>query len=93
MAAMADAAAFRAQFPVFQRASYLNAGTEGPLPQRAGDAVQARMELEVSQGRAGKAYIEPLLELAGNLRAGYAHSAARGHGPAVGRPARPDPPP
>jgi selenocysteine lyase/cysteine desulfurase len=69
---MADAAAFRAQFPVLERAAYLNAGTEGPLPQRAGDAVRARIELEVSEGRAGKPYIEPLLEMAGDLRAGYA---------------------
>ena len=30
-----DAAAFRAQFPVLDRLSYLNAGTEGPLSPRA----------------------------------------------------------
>ena len=28
----ADPATFRAQFPVFDRLSYLNAGTEGPVP-------------------------------------------------------------
>ena len=35
-----------AQFPVLERVSYLNAGTEGPLPQSAVDAVRQRIELE-----------------------------------------------
>jgi len=35
-----DAAAFRAQFPVFERKAYMNAGTEGPLPRQAADAVR-----------------------------------------------------
>jgi L-cysteine/cystine lyase len=66
------AAAFRAQFPVFERAAYLNAGTEGPLPQRAADAVKARIEFELAGGRAGKAYMESVRGLAGDLRDGYA---------------------
>jgi L-cysteine/cystine lyase len=67
-----DAAAFRAQFPVFESAAYLNAGTEGPLPRRAADAVKARIEIELTQGRAGKAYMESVRELAGGLREAYA---------------------
>jgi L-cysteine/cystine lyase len=67
-----DAAQFRAQFPVLERTAYLNAGTEGPLPQRAADAVRERIEAEVTGGRAGRPYIETVIELAGNLRAGYA---------------------
>jgi L-cysteine/cystine lyase len=69
---MSDPAEFRAQFPVFERAAYLNAGTEGPLPRAAGDAVRERIELELTGGRCGKPYMEGVIELAGELRAGYA---------------------
>jgi selenocysteine lyase/cysteine desulfurase len=74
MGAVTDPAAFRAQFPVCQRASYLNAGTEGPLPQRAADVVAQRIQSELTDGRAGKAYIERVRELAADLRAGYARA-------------------
>jgi L-cysteine/cystine lyase len=69
---LADPAAFRAQFPVFERLSYLNSGTEGPLSRRAGDAARDRIELEVSQGRCGRPYFEALMDLAASARAGYA---------------------
>lgn len=68
----ADPASFRAQFPVFERFSYLNAGTEGPVPSRAADAVHQRIELEASQGRCGRPYFERLMELADLLREAYA---------------------
>ena len=67
-----DPAAFRAQFPIFERLAYLNSGTEGPLPKRAGDAVHARIDLEVTGGRSGKAYIDEVMDLASRVRAGYA---------------------
>lgn len=67
-----DPAEFRSLFPVFERLSYLNAGTEGPLPRRAADAVQERIELETVGGRCGSAYFESLMNLAGRLRASYA---------------------
>lgn len=67
-----DPQAFRSQFPIFDRFSYLNAGTEGPLPARAAEAVKERLELEVSGGRSGKAYIEGVLDLASQARDGYA---------------------
>jgi L-cysteine/cystine lyase len=67
-----DPKAFRAQFPVFERLEYLNAGTEGPVPQRAADAVRERVELEVSRGRCGKPYFEELMDLAARARASYA---------------------
>jgi len=41
-----DPASFRSQFPVFERLSYLNAGTEGPVPRRAAEAVHRRIDLE-----------------------------------------------
>lgn len=69
---MPDAAAFRAQFPVLERVAYLNAGTEGPLPRRAAEAVRARIEDELVGGRSGMAYMERVRELADGVRAGYA---------------------
>jgi L-cysteine/cystine lyase len=68
----ADAATFRAQFPVFDRLSYLNAGTEGPVPARAGEAVHRRVDLETLQGRCGKPYFDGLMELRDRVREGYA---------------------
>jgi selenocysteine lyase/cysteine desulfurase len=66
------AAEFRAQFPVFERAAYLNAGTEGPLPRRAAEAVHERIDAELAGGRCGKPYMESVIELAAQLRDGYA---------------------
>ena len=68
-----DAArAFRAQFPVFERLSYLNAGTEGPIPRAAAEAAHRRVDEETTAGRCGRQYIERVLDLAARLRAGYA---------------------
>lgn len=68
----ADPAAFRAEFPVFERLAYLNAGTEGPLPLRAAEAVHQRIDRELAGGRCGRDYFDALMELAARLRAGYA---------------------
>ena len=67
-----DPASFRAQFPVFERLAYLNAGTEGPLPLRAAETVHRRIDLETTLGRCGPAYFEDLKDLASQVRAGYA---------------------
>jgi L-cysteine/cystine lyase len=72
MTSSGDPSSFRSQFPVFERVSYLNAGTEGPIPRQAAEAAHARLDLEVSGGRCGKAYFEQLKDLAERLRAGYA---------------------
>ena len=69
---MTDPSTFRSQFPVLERVSYLNAGTEGPLPARVADVVHRQIDLETSRGRCGRPYFEALMELAGRLRAGYA---------------------
>lgn len=69
---MPDPKSFRSQFPVLERAAYLNAGTEGPAPARAAEAVHRRVDLETMQGRCGPAYFDGLMELAAELRAGYA---------------------
>jgi L-cysteine/cystine lyase len=67
-----DPAAFRAQFPVLDRMSYLNAGTEGPLPRAAADVVHQRIDLEVDGGRCGRQYFEETMSLRDRARAGYA---------------------
>lgn len=70
---MSDAASFREQFPVLERTSYLNAGTEGPVPRRASQEVRERMELDLTRGRCGRPYIDELMGMASRLRSGYAH--------------------
>jgi len=69
---MSSLEAFREQFPVLANVGYLNAGTEGPIPSAAVDAVRARVQTDAARGRIGKAYFELVLGLAEELRAGYA---------------------
>jgi L-cysteine/cystine lyase len=69
---MTDASVFRAQFPVFERLAYLNAGTEGPVPHSAAEAVRRQIDLEASEGRCGRPYFEHVMGQAADLRAGYA---------------------
>ncbi len=68
---MPEPSAFRAQFPVFERLSYLNAGTEGPVPTQAAEAARARIEYEARAGRCGRPYFEDVIKLAASLRAAY----------------------
>jgi L-cysteine/cystine lyase len=69
---MMDAAGFRAQFQVFGRRAYLNAGTEGPVPTAAVEAVKARVDADCADGRAGRDYFDTIMALAAAARAGYA---------------------
>ncbi len=69
---MSDPGSFRSQFPVFEHAAYLNAGTEGPVPRPAAEAVHRRVDLETTQGRCGPTYSDGVVALATRLRAGYA---------------------
>jgi selenocysteine lyase/cysteine desulfurase len=64
-------AALRAQFPVLERVAYLNAGTDGPVPRAAQEAVARELASELEEGRA-KAHFERRFELQDELRAGYA---------------------
>jgi L-cysteine/cystine lyase len=59
----------RAQFPVLERYAYLNAGTNGPLPRAALEAVRARLERDLAEGRSGTQYIDSILELRERIRA------------------------
>jgi L-cysteine/cystine lyase len=67
-----DVAAFRGQFPVLDRLSYLNAGTEGPIPRAAAEAAHLRIDLETNGGRCGRPYFDELMGLRDRARAGYA---------------------
>jgi L-cysteine/cystine lyase len=69
---MTDSATFRAQYPVFERVAYMNAGTEGPVPRQAAEAVHRRIDRDVAQGRCGLSYIDEVMEMAQRLRSGYA---------------------
>lgn len=62
----------RAQFPVLERYAYLNAGTNGPLPRAALEAVRARLEHDLAEGRSGRRYIDSILELRERIRDGVA---------------------
>ncbi len=64
-------ATLRAEFPVFQKYAYLNAGTCGPWPRSANMAVGEMLALGTEQGR-GTAYFEATLDRRTRLRDAYA---------------------
>ncbi len=66
-----DAAKLRAQFPVFERLAYLNAGTCGPLPGPAVGVAGKVLEESARSGR-GAMYFEQMIALAAQRRAAYA---------------------
>ena len=66
-----DAARLRAEFPVFERVTYLNAGTCGPLPAAARRAFDEVIDLAEVDGRRG-AYYERTLALQDRQRETYA---------------------
>jgi L-cysteine/cystine lyase len=61
----------RANFPVLHERVYLNAGTDGPLPQQAFDAAQEELARELAEGRTAS-HFERRGELATQLRSAYA---------------------
>jgi selenocysteine lyase/cysteine desulfurase len=66
-----DISGLRAQFPVIGAVAYLNAGTDGPLPDAAVRAAGQELQRECSDGRA-QAHFERRRELTDALRAAYA---------------------
>jgi L-cysteine/cystine lyase len=58
----------RAQFPVFERYAYLNAGTNGPLASPTIDAMIAQERADLEGGRGGAEYFERALELRERVR-------------------------
>ncbi|MHB8659687.1 MAG: aminotransferase class V-fold PLP-dependent enzyme [Solirubrobacteraceae bacterium] len=69
---MSDPLAFRSHFPVLEQKAYLNAGTEGPVPRAAVQAVRERLERELTDGRSGVAFFDSIKLLATQLRDEYA---------------------
>ncbi len=59
----------RAQFPVFERLAYLNAGTNGPLARSTAEAMAAQERDDLERGRGGPAYFQHALELRDTVRA------------------------
>jgi L-cysteine/cystine lyase len=58
----------RAQFPVFERVEYLNAGTTGPVPRQGYDAALASLRFQLDEGRSGKTFFEGCVERIDRLR-------------------------
>jgi L-cysteine/cystine lyase len=69
---MTDPGAFRAEFPVFDRLAYLNAGADGPVPRRAAEAVSATVAEEAAGGRGLRSAFETRKAAAASLRDRYA---------------------
>jgi L-cysteine/cystine lyase len=62
----------RAQFPALERIAYLNAGSMGPLARATVEAMAARQERDLAQGRGGRPYIEEMRAMRARVRAGLA---------------------
>lgn len=62
--------AFAAAFPVLRETAYLNAGTCGPLPTAAGEAIAQEVRTGVAEGR-GAAYYERLMATVPRARAAW----------------------
>jgi L-cysteine/cystine lyase len=59
----------RAQFPVLEHLAYLNAGSNGPVPQPALDAVSESLRWQATEGRGDKAHFEETAARIDHLRA------------------------
>jgi L-cysteine/cystine lyase len=59
----------RAEFPVFERFAYLNAGTNGPLARTTAEAMAEQEREDLERGRGGGPYFERALELRDEVRA------------------------
>ena len=71
-----DLAIVRSGMPAARRAVYLNAGTWGPLPTRAADAMRARIDDVESYGRIGSARYAEFSRIREEARAGFAESVS-----------------
>jgi L-cysteine/cystine lyase len=69
-----DLAIVRSGMPSARRAVYLNAGTWGPLPTRAADAMRARIDDVESSGRIGSAGYAEFSRIREEARAAFAEA-------------------
>jgi selenocysteine lyase/cysteine desulfurase len=58
----------RAEFPVLDEIAYLNAGTDGPVPQCAATAAATAIARQADAGRAGKPHFEAMMATREALR-------------------------
>ena len=65
---MSDLAALRAEFPVLERLSYLNTGTNGPVPRRALEAVREAVRVQAEVGRGDTPFFMSAITHAEELR-------------------------
>jgi L-cysteine/cystine lyase len=68
-----ELSAIRAELPVLERYAYLNAGTNGPLPRRTGEAMAKALERDLREGRSSKGYFEAMLAGREQVREALAH--------------------
>ena len=68
----------RAEFPVFERLAYLNAGTNGPIARATYEAMAEQELMDVELGRGGAAYFERALALRDEVRAKLAATVGVG---------------
>ncbi len=59
----------RAAFPVLEQYAYLNAGTNGPLPRAAAEAMIAEQLVDLAEGRGGEPYFSRALGMRDEVRA------------------------
>ena len=59
----------RAAFPVLEQYAYLNAGTNGPLPRAAAEAMIAEQLVDLAEGRGGEPYFSRALAMRDEVRA------------------------
>ena len=59
----------RAAFPVLDQYAYLNAGTNGPLPRVAAEAMIAEQLVDLAEGRGGEPYFSRALDMRTEVRA------------------------
>jgi L-cysteine/cystine lyase len=58
----------RAEFPVFERTAYMNAGTNGPVARRSAAAAAAEVREQADAGRGGRPFFEKVVASAAELR-------------------------
>jgi L-cysteine/cystine lyase len=58
----------RAEFPVFERLAYLNAGSNGPVPRRAIESALVMLRTQLEEGRGGHPFFDQIFSSAMMLR-------------------------
>ena len=65
---MGEPSSLRSEFPVLERLSYLNAGSNGPVPRRGAEAARAALARQAEDGRGGREFFQWAVGLMDELR-------------------------